>query len=110
MFYGPQDIEIWRLIPPSGNWGDPSYSYHHTEFDVTCQPFSSSELVRNNQSFANVTGVIISDIEADIQNGDELVYVKNATYGRVHVAESWDSDIMPHKEIYVTDSQWDRSL
>jgi len=108
MFFGFQDIEIWRLVPPSGTWGDGQFEYHHTVYDVTVQPFSSNELVRNNQKFANVMGVITCDIDEDIQDDDELVYLKDVSYGLVHVVEPWDSDILPHKEVYVTKSQWDR--
>jgi hypothetical protein len=32
MWYGKQDIEIWRQLPISGVWQDaePEYAYHHT--------------------------------------------------------------------------------
>jgi hypothetical protein len=109
MFYGFQDVEVWRLTPASGNWGDPTYTYHHTENDVTVQPFSSNQMMRNNQLFANVIGVMTTEVDADIQNGDELVYLKDTSYGRVSVVEPWDSDIMPHLEVYTTYSQWDRN-
>jgi hypothetical protein len=111
MFHGYQDIEIWRKIAPSGltNWEEEIWTYHHTEVDVTVQPFSSNQRICNNQLFANVVGVIITEIEADLREGDELVYLKDNTYGRVQVAELWDSDIMPHREVYVTYSQWDRN-
>jgi hypothetical protein len=112
MFYGLQDIEIWRSIPTSGiaNWGDPQWSYHHTEGEITVQPFSSSQMFRNNQMFADVISVFTCDVDADIQDGDELVFIKDGSYARVQVREKWDSGIMPHLEVYLSTSQWDRSL
>lgn len=111
MWYGKQDIEIWRQLPASGTWqaSEPDYAYHHTIRGVTVQPFSSNQMIRNNQLFANVIGIITCKITDDIIDGDELVYLKDSSYGRVQVMEPWDSGIMPHKEVYVTYAQWDRS-
>ena len=109
MFYGSQDVEVWRLTATTGTWGDPDWMYHHTMEDVTIQPFSSNQMIRNNQQFANVIGMLTVDIDEDTIDGDELVYLKDNSYGRVQTVESWDSGIMPHKEIYTTYSQWDRA-
>jgi len=111
MFHGLQTVEVWRkdTATVSGNWGNPTFTYHHTARDVSYQPFSSNEMVRNNSMFANVIGVIICNIDEDIQNYDELVF-NDGTYKRVHVVEPWDSGVIPHKEIYITDSQWNREL
>jgi hypothetical protein len=108
MFYGSQDVEVWRLTPVTGTFSDPIYTFHHTAEEVTIQPFSSNQGMRNNQLFANVLAIMIVDSEEDMADGDELVYTKDASYGRVQVVESWDSSVMPHKEVYTSYSQWDR--
>lgn len=108
MFFGLQDVEIWRLTPVTGTWGDPEYTYHHTARNVTVQPFQSNQYLRNNQMFANVTGLIITKGTEDVVDGDELVYCKDSSYGRVQVVENWGSGVVEHKEVYTTYSQWDR--
>jgi hypothetical protein len=108
MWYGLQDIEVWRIVPATGVYMDDAYEYHHTIYDVTYQPFSSNQLVRNNQNFSNVIGVLTCDIDEDIKDNDEIVYLKDGSYGRVQVCEPWDSGIIPHREVYVTYTQWDR--
>lgn len=108
MFFGFQDVEVWRALPPSGVFQDLTYSYHHTMYGVTIQPFSSNEAMRNGQRFANVVGVLTAEVDEDIQELDELVYLIDGSYGRVSVIEPWNSGILPHKEVYTTYSQWDR--
>lgn len=107
MWYGLQDVEVWRRMPASGNWGVPQPTYHHTIRDVTIQPFSSNEAVRSGQAFANVISLFTCDIEEDIKNGDELILGDGSTL-RVQVAEAWNAGILPHWEVYLTYSQWAR--
>jgi hypothetical protein len=108
MFFGSQDIEIWRALPRSGTFTDLEYLYHHTIYDVTIQPFSSNQGNRNSQLFENVINVMTIEFEEDILEGDELVFTADGSYGRVQVREPWGSGIIPHWDVYTTSSQWDR--
>jgi hypothetical protein len=104
-----QPVEIYRLTTATGidNWGDPTYTYI-TTFSGVIQPFSSNEGVRNEQRFSNIQHLITCASGIDVLKDDEL-YMKNR-YERISFIEEWDSDIISHKEIYTTNSQWDRTL
>jgi hypothetical protein len=104
-----QPIEIYRLTTATGidNWGDPTYNYV-TTFSGVVQPFASNEGVRNEQRFSNIQHLITCASGIDVLKDDELRI--NTRYERIAYIEEWYSDIISHKEIYTTDSQWDRSL
>ena len=123
MFHKTVDVDVWRwsMVSPSGSWGaeEGQYAYSHT-FQAPYQPFSSLASYRDRQMFANVTGLLTPPFNTDIQENDELVIHENVypgivypsgycqeRYERVATIERFGA-IIPHLEVYVTYTQWDR--
>ena len=107
MFFNQTSIEVWRKMPASGAWcEDPEYALVGEVYG-TIQPFTGSDSTQASQVFENVRDLItFDDYETDIRKEDELFY-----YGenhRVAYRQVWNSEILPHLEVYTTDTQWSR--
>lgn len=107
MFFSEIEIEVWRKIPASGAWCE-DVLYEQVDTVWGCvQPFTGSDSTQNNQMFENARDLLIfTDPEIDIRKEDELFY-----YGenhRVSYRQPWRSEVLPHLEVYTTDSQWSR--
>ncbi len=103
-----EQVDIWRLIPATGtgNWGGPTYTYHHTEW-MTVQPFEASDGIRNSQRFSNTKSLLFADVDADVCEEDELIF-KNK-YERIGYLQEYDGELFSHLEVYTTDTQFDRN-
>jgi hypothetical protein len=77
-----------------------------TTFSGTIQPFTGDDGLRQGQMFENIRYMIVTASGTDVRKDDELwFYGQN---NRVQYRQNWMSNILPHLEIYTTDSQWER--
>jgi hypothetical protein len=103
MFFTTSGIAVYRITTTSGNWGDPTYAYHHTVQGVI-QPFTGDDSYKTGQVFENVRDLITLATGTDILKEDVLYY--GADWHRVQYIQNWAAGILPHIEAYTTDSQW----
>jgi hypothetical protein len=111
MFFDTVQIRVYRkqANPSQVNWGSTqmhTYAYSHT-IEGTAQPFTGDEGYHSDQLFANVRDLIVVDNpEADIIQGDELEY--NGEKHRVQFIQRNRLGLIPHCEIFTTQTQWER--
>lgn len=112
MFFNEIPIKVYRLVPPDPTlpkWGTTqmqTYSYVSTVYGSP-QPFTGDEGNHSNQLFANVRDLIIfSDPLVDVKQGDELEYESERQ--RVQFVQPQRMGIIPHSEVYTTETQWER--
>lgn len=114
MLFDQSAILVYRNTPPAPapatvNWGTAqmhTYTYSHTLYG-TAQPFTGDEGLHSDQLFANVRDLIVFDeIDTDVLQGDELEY--NGEKHRVQFIQRFRMGLMPHVEVYTTQTQWAR--
>lgn len=95
-------IGIYRKGAPS-TWGDPVVT-RVGQFEGRVQPVSMFDAMQNNQQNKSVKELIFcDDITLDLDPFDELEIdgVRRYIYG----VERYNQGIIPHLEIYTTDSK-----
>jgi len=99
-------FEIWRYTQSYDNFSDPTWMQVGT-FYASKQPFTGDESLRSNQMVQNVRDMLVSyDLNLDVKKDDELKY--NGETVRIGFIEIMDSGVIPHLEIFTTESQWNR--
>lgn len=106
MWFRRVAANVWRYVPPSG-FVPETYVCSGLIYG-TISPLNGAESIRNNQRFADVRKIFVCDIdyEDSIFDDDELE-IEDRWY-RVKSVESFNN-VLPHIEIYLGDSQWERS-
>lgn len=112
MLFDTIPILVYRKRNPDPlqpKWGTAqmqTYEYSHTVYG-TPQPFTGDEGNHSNQLFANVRDLIVFDDPlVNLLQGDELEY--GGEKQRVQFIQRFQMSIMPHAEIYTTETQWIR--
>jgi hypothetical protein len=113
MLFDTIPILVYRKVAPDPTqpkWGTAqmqTYAYSHTVYG-TVQPFTGDEGNHSNQLFANVRDLItFDDPNVDIVQGDELEYDNEKQ--RVQFIQRLKNSLIPHAEIYTTETQWQRA-
>jgi hypothetical protein len=112
MFFDSVNINVFRKQQPGVgvvNWGTTTmhtYVFSHTVVG-TPQPFTGDEGLHSDQLFANVRDLIVfDDPEVDIIQGDELEY--HGEKHRVQFVQRYRLGLIPHTEVFTTETQWVR--
>ena len=102
MFFKTNTIYQYRKIPVVDNWGTPTLQAM-TAWDVTIQPFTGDDHTLSNQWTQDARFLFTAPIGSDIKFGDIFVY-NNSVY-KVNYILPYDSGVLPHMEVYLSDSQ-----
>ncbi len=107
MFFNKKSIQVYRLEAPIDNLSDPEYILVAT-IQGGVQPFTGDEAIHQGQGMENIRDLVVFDsATVDIKKSDELIY--DGDTRRVAYIERFSSGVLPHTEVYTTDSQWDRN-
>jgi len=106
MWYNLKEISIWRPSDVTG-FNDSVYSQVAT-ISGTKIPISGSSAIRNNQAFSEVRDILICDLsyKDSIEEKDE-VEVDNEWFNVMYIQKY--TNVLPHLEIYLRNSQWRRN-
>lgn len=105
MFFTESEIQVWRYTA-SGAWADPTWAYSHVISGVI-QPFTGDDSYKMGQDFENVRDLVTCTVNEDVLKQDMLYY--RSAFHRIQYIHIYDTGILPHDEIYTTDSQWEPS-
>lgn len=98
-----------RTTPSPGvvNWGSNvmhNYTYRST-FTGSVQPFTGDEGIHSDQLFANVRDLfVVYNLTVDIKQDDEIEY--GGEKRRVQFVQRCDSGLIPHTEVFLSQTQW----